>query len=272
MAPGVVRQILRDRVAGAQSPVAVAVSGGVDSTALALAAADVLPERPLVASFTLRSRFSTDFTTAAAFASRFGFDFAAVYLPVEEMEVCARAEDLICRHGARRKTDVECLWPFTYLLEELRARGVRTLLTGLAADGHFGLSKKAMINCRGSLADFQAFRDEYFAKEDPARARWTDRIAEEDYGVRVVSPYIDQQMFNLFAGATWEELNRPRQKEPIRADFPELDPLRLKGHTNLQLGDSKIAETIGGAMARRHAPGRGAVAAYNAARRSCAGE
>ena len=37
-------------------------------------------------------------------------------------------------------------------------------------------------------------------------------------------------------GMSWKELNKPRQKEPVRADFPELEEFgRIKQHQNLHL-------------------------------------
>lgn len=45
----------------------------------------------------------------------------------------------------------------------------------------------------------------------------------------------------IFRGRSWQELNRPNQKQPIRDAFPRLKTLRLGPHTNLQLGDSGIA-------------------------------
>ena len=46
--------------------------------------------------------------------------------------------------------------------------------------------------------------------------------------------------------------------------FPELTPLKLKNHTNLQLGDSGIAQTVGEIMRKEFTPrAKSPVSAYN---------
>ena len=82
-----------------------------------------------------------------------------------------------------------------------------------------------------------------------------------------VNPYFDPKVFHALLGRSWDELNKPRQKEVLRAAFPELDSLKLPKHTNLQLGDSQIAERLG-ATAMLYVPGSvSAIGAYNKIRK-----
>lgn len=84
------------------------------------------------------------------------------------------------------------------------------------------------------------------------------------HGMTYVGPYWERTFFDLFAESSWEDVNRPRQKEPIRAAFPELDPLRLGNHRNYQLGDSGIAEIVGETIRQKYAPtAKSPVTAYN---------
>ena len=231
--------------------VIVATSGDVDSSALVVACMEAGRD-VTVTSFRLDGRPSSDFVAARHLAHVFGLKFLDVVL-------------LIRRHGARKKTAVECLWPFLYVMRTMAASldlG-STLVVGSGADGHFALSKRAMIHFRSTVASFQAFRSAYFANDDPAQRKSLARLGTA-FGVDVCAPYFDPRILALWSGLAWSDVNKPRQKEPIRAAFPELNRFRLRPHVNLQLGDSGIAEVVGRAALAKFAPNaRSAVAAYN---------
>lgn len=250
----------------ADRDVAVAVSGGVDSSSLVLSLLDA-GARPTVVSFTLDDRSSSDYQAALRLAAGLRLPFVESRLSTARADIVDGVRRLVLEYGATRKTEVECLWPFLAVLETLRGLRLDVLVTGSAADGHFALSKRAMIHFRYPVETFQAFRRDYFAKPDPAQTKTLARIGL-DYGVDVRAPYTDPRVFELFVGRTWDDLNRPRQKEAIRSEFPELEPFRIRNHTNLQLGDSGIADTVGAAAIATFAPGaRSSVAAYNRIRK-----
>lgn len=125
--------------------------------------------------------------------------------------------------------------------------GIQDLFTGSAADGHYGLSLKAykLAHSENNLLDpkwLDEFRDAYFARVNPAQTK-----TGKDYGVtlnvNVIAPYVSQELVNIYRGSSWTSLNKPKQKTPVRDAFPELAEWRVGAkHTNLQLGDSKIAE------------------------------
>jgi len=257
------RQILADKIkAIPDAKIAVATSGGIDSSALVLAAIDA-GKTVTVVSFSLERYESSDFKAARHLAEAFGLPFLPVALPTSEETIVADVRYLIETWEARRKTAIECLWPFLATIATLKRAGLSTLVVGSAADGHFALSKKAMIHHRYPRAKFQKFRADYFANPDAAQVSTLRAIGIAN-NVSIFSPYFSNDVFDLFARSTWDDLNKPRQKEAIRKEFPELDPLSIARHTNLQLGDSKIAETVGNAVLRKYAPGaKSPIAAYN---------
>lgn len=175
-----------------------------------------------------------------------------------------RLRHIIQQYGISKKARVECAFPFLCTAHKLRGE---TLVTGLCADGHFGLSKTAMIHFREPQEKFDQFRTDYFSKPDAGGVQGIQKICNT-YDVQLVNPYLHPSIFKLFIGRSWDELNKPRQKEPIRAAFPELDDLKLPRHTNLQLGDSKIAERLGGAAMSYWTGTKSAVAAYNKIRKA----
>ena len=58
-----------------------------------------------------------------------------------------------------------------------------------------------------------------------------------------VAPYMTQEMIDELKGTTWDEVNRPHQKQPILDAFPEqFKRIKIFKHTNFQKGDSGISE------------------------------
>lgn len=268
--PQAIRGLLVEMIAEVPHlEVGVALSSGVDSTSVLLAALEA-GKRPTALSFRLASRVSTDFVVAEENARRLGVPFRPVILPDDPEVLVADVKTLICIEGLTGKAAIECVWPFTYLLTE--HVGIPALLTGSAADGHFGLSKKAMIHFREPLEKFDQFRRDYFASPDRAQTATVARLAARR-GIQVLAPWRDQRMVDLLLGRSWDELNRPRQKEPVRSAFEsEMRSLaKLPRHTNLQLGDSGIADHFTQLVRSSLNRGghRSVVGVYNDVRRTC---
>ena len=145
----------------------------------------------------------------------------------------------------------------------LSEKGLNNIVTGLGADGHFGLSKKVMIHYKEPKEVFQEYKKDYF--NDPSSAGIESLInIAESFNINVFNPYFHKDFMSAFNHLSWSELNKPRQKEAIRKHFSELDKFKVKPHINLQLGDSGIAVTVGGAVKSLIAPkAKSVVTAYN---------
>lgn len=255
------RKVFQEILEPLPTRIAIAMSGGIDSTALLISALEV-GKLPTVLSFTFDGHYSTDFLTAKKVADYFEVDFAPVYLPTDQAEILAAIRLLTQTYNLKKKARIECAFPFLYLAKEAQALAITTLATGLCADGHFGLSKKAMIHHRYPQEKFDAFRCDYFSNPDAGGRKGITAVCR-DASIDIVNPYYDTRVFKLFIGRPWDELNKPRQKEAIRCEYPELDQFKIPRHSNLQLGDSGIAERLGTA-AMTAVPGtRSAIAAYN---------
>lgn len=256
------RQQLVDILAPLPRGFFVATSGGIDSSAL-VAAAVAAGKAPKVVSFTFDDFDSDDFCRAERLADYFGCAFHGIYLPSDPKHILLTVRHLIRQYNLSKKARIECAFPFLYL-----ARGLSggTLVTGLCADGHFGLSKKAMIHFREPQAKFDQFRLDYFANPDAGGKQGIQKICNT-YNVNLVNPYLHPSIFKLLHGRSWDELNKPRQKEAIRAAFPELNDLKLPRHTNLQLGDSKIADRLGAAAMAAVPDANSPIGAYNKIRK-----
>lgn len=215
--------------------VAVLLSAGLDSNSCALALR-ALGKRVVAYSFTLDGWRSTDFRFARSNAKTFGFDFRPILLPrsIRDLKRDCRYLALI---GAQSKTDFECGWPMVRALREIDEPIV---VTGHGADSHFCLSKKGMMHYRNDRID--EYRQERYSNPNVAHGALLAAEAKR-HNKLLARPYFSDAMIETFRGTSWDEINKPRQKQPIIDAFPdEIRRLKFREHTNLQLGDSGIAE------------------------------
>ena len=199
---------------------AVATSGGISSAAL-LASAVAVNKKPIVVSFTFDDFYSTDWKYAKAMSNYFELPFHSVVLPSNKNSIINSVSTLIHRYKLKKKARIECSFPFLYVAETCKFLGITTLVTGLCDDGHFGLSKKAMIHYKHTQELFDYFRHDYFSDPDAAGRKSINKICQ-DQDINLINPYCDPDVFKLFIGKSWDELNKPKQKYAIRKCYPEL--------------------------------------------------
>jgi asparagine synthetase B (glutamine-hydrolysing) len=212
-----------------EGDVALLLSGGVDSLSCG-AAAQALGKRVHAYTFQLLGEPSADSLSAARAASRLGWAYTLIDVPT-----CFLEQDFLTlarRWHCTTKTQFECTFPFLYVIPSIRERVV---LSGICADGHYGLSRKAMQHWRTPKARFDQFRATYFAQANPAGLVQLRALCVA-YGRTLVAPYLDLALSAYLRTFDWDTLNRPHQKMPALSAYP--DVFRLVGrrpHQNLQL-------------------------------------
>jgi asparagine synthetase B (glutamine-hydrolysing) len=219
----------------------VLLSNGVDSNAL-VAALLAHGSKPYVFSFRIENRISTDWSHARKVANKLGLEFIDVELSTDVDKIMEQVRFAVHTLGETSKSQIEVNIPLTAVVDRAKEMGLADLYTGLGADGHFGLSLKAAKVCNtdnnaNKSAWLDEFRETAFANPKVA----TLRKYGSRFGITVHSPFVDRRLVDLFNGSTWNNLNRPKQKMPIRDAFPEISAWGVGKHTNLQLGDSGIA-------------------------------
>jgi asparagine synthetase B (glutamine-hydrolysing) len=255
------RDLFKEILSPLPSRIAIATSGGIDSSALVASAVEA-NKSPVIFSFTFHGHESADFLGAKKLAAFYNAPFAPVYLPTDQAVILDAIRLLTKTYRLKKKARIECAFPFLYLADSVKTYNLSTLVTGLCADGHFGLSKKAMIHHREPQSNFDSFRVNYFSDPDAGGRRGIAQICKQA-NIEIINPYLDTRVFRLFIGRSWDDLNKPRQKEAIRQEYPELDRFNIPRHSNLQLGDSGIAERLGAAATAAIPGTRSAIAAYN---------
>lgn len=252
-----IREILTDHITGKvpHDKVAVLLSGGVDSISVAIAAQDA-GKTVHAYSFHLEGQPSYDHAKAKEVAEIMGWEFTTIIVPTDNL-----VEDWhrLVKHGCRKKSHYEAaVFPFLYCYENMSEK---FCITGWGADAYFGCSKKAMIR----YSSFKKKRNyvKYCKEHNQKRINWNEfrnayldgdcaglqqhtNLAEK-HGKVHVTPYLDPRIREFFMKFSWEELNKPKQKNIIRAEF-NIEELfgKVKPHINLQLGSGidKLFETL----------------------------
>ena len=214
--------------------VALCLSSGIDSQSLLFAMMEI-GISPHVYSFTLEDRESRDFVEARTLANEMGVPFTKVMLPIDVETLIDDCFAMARDFGAKKKTDFECLWPFLYVYPVVEEKYI---VTGIPADGHFCISKKGILHYKD---DVDAFRKMYFSNPNAGQRLLRGKMAHK-YGKINVDPFYSTNIAKVLEGLSWDDLNKPQQKMPIRNSFERFATMKVHNHTNLQLGDSGIAE------------------------------
>ena len=232
-----IKKVIDDAVSNIEDEnVGLAFSGGIDSLSILFSCLEQ-KKKVMCYSFTLSHHVSTDFSEARKFAKKFGVGFTGIHLPRELNQL---KKDLIFLRdmGARKKVDYTCGYPMLYIYKNMKEK---VLISGLGADGHYCISKKGMIHFKDNI---DAFRADLFKNENYAQKVLNNNIARY-YNKQTVIPYLLPEMINEFKGTTWNELNKPRQKYATLMAYKDyFKTIKVRNHTNLQLGDSKIEENL----------------------------
>ena len=194
-----------------EDTVAISLSSGIDSMSVLFALLEC-KKNVVVYSFTLEDRESRDFREAKSLAKSLGLTFVPIILPTDietlKQDVLMLGNDYHCK----KKTDYICTWPYLYLTKAVKEK---ILATGMAADGHFVISKKGVLHYKN---DVETFRKNYFSNPSRCQLPQRTKLAEE-CGLKLFEPYLTKEMYDYLLHSTWEECNKPQQKMPIRRAF-----------------------------------------------------
>ena len=208
--------------------VAVLLSAGTDSITCALAA-QRLGKKVTGYSMYINGNQTSDSLGAKDAADHFGWDFVGIDVPVDNIE--NDFFTLVNNYKCKKKTQVECTFPFLYVYPQIKEKEV---LSGVAADGWYGVSKRANIHFKHTKELFDQFRNDYFGAPNPAGVLQQRQLAEEN-GMKLIAPYIADEVAKWMMQHDWDFFNKPYQKACIHDAFPEIKALKRRKHENLQL-------------------------------------
>lgn len=237
-----VREVMLD-VCKTDKLVSVFLSSGVDSNAVLMAFIEN-GIKPVVTSFCLDGYPSTDFRSAQDTAKKLELEFLPVFLPTDLDDLIDDIKFLIKTFGLKKKTEIETFWACYKAIEQAHLYGIEVIANGLGAGALFGDGRKGAIH-GAEDGDNPTWLEEErvtkFQNPDYAQFRsWEEALTL--FNMSQINPYRDERMADALKGYGYNSCNKPIQKAPLRDAFPEMNKLKIKKHTNLQLGDSGIAE------------------------------
>ena len=214
--------------------VGILLSGGVDSLSLAFAA-ERAGKTVHAYTFHLEGDKSYDAYKAEEACTVFGWKCTTIVVPITNLK-----DDflrLVRYYDCRKKTHFECTFPFLYVFPHIEQS---YLLSGIGADGYYGVSKKAILHYKEPKEKFDQFRQNYFIPYNVTGFRQIEQLSNEQ-GIKLIHPYIyHNDVKDFFFQYDWFELNQPKQKQIVRDsfrdEFSRLSP--VKDHINLQLGSN----------------------------------
>jgi asparagine synthetase B (glutamine-hydrolysing) len=209
--------------------VAVLLSGGVDSISVAFAA-QRLGKKVTGYTFHLKDRPSYDSTKAVHVCEVMGWDCVDTEVPLDNLhqDFFTLLNEIQCV----KKTQFECCFPFLYIYPNMKEVEV---LTGLGADGYYGVSKKACMHYKTPKSKFDEYRDDHYQPHNLGGKIWQTRVAEK-FNKKYLTPYVHDNIRDFFYQFDWFQVNQPFQKHHVVNAFPEFKKIgKVQKHTNLQL-------------------------------------
>ncbi len=199
--------------------------------------------------FTLMDRVSTDCRVAVSEAQICGYDYSVVYIPVDENTIISNLEMLARKYGCRLKTEFECVLPLYYLHRAVRED---IIFVGTDADNYFACGSKYGFHYR-KFGDYGLTKyKEDKPKNSDTRYSHQEVFADAEFRQRMLlcdefnqiefDPYNTKQMYNIFEGTNWIEVNKPVRKLPIYEAFEQEFLREPPYRTSYQCGDSGIRE------------------------------
>ena len=209
--------------------VAVLMSGGVDSLTCAFAATRIGKKVNCYTMY-VDGKETPDSITSVAAAKTFGWDIKLIDVPVKNIK--DDFKKLIRSYDCVKKTQVECTFPFLYVYPHIKEKHI---ISGVAADGWYGVSKRACIHYKHTKELFDEFRNNYFGSSNPAGVRQQEQLSKE-IDANLISPYLDDKVGKWMMQHDWDFFNKPFQKANIIKAFPEFKTFgKNRKHANLQL-------------------------------------
>ena len=218
------REIFESQISRLPDKVALCLSAGIDSIALFSL---LLDSKRTVSVYSFAfDESSHDFRVAKKLANEANCSFTPVFLPTD---LDTLKQDILTLHEKYKcikKTDYECVWPFLYVYPKIKES---VIVTGLGAEGHFGTTRKGSIHYKDNL---DAFRALFFANDNVSQKNQHNLLCSE-FNLNPWFPFLTQDVRDWFSGKTWDEVNKPKAKQPI-LDMIKFDIIPKS--SNLQCG------------------------------------
>jgi len=185
--------------------VAIFFSGGTDSLTCLFCCLE-LNIKPKLYTFHLEDYISEDVKTSKKVAKYFGLDVQIVPIKKNKNRLVSDIKDLIKNYDIHNKLKLQILYPFPYVLENINEKFI---LTGLTADTLYGTNYHTNME---SSTEFNKLRKQAILMDEVDGYNALKKMVN-NAEKKLVAPYRNQQVIDYFLKFSWNELNKPIQKQ-----------------------------------------------------------
>lgn len=216
-----------------EQEVALLFSGGLDSLSILFSCLD-LGIKPHLYTFKLDGYDSEDYLVSKRIAKELNLELTEVVVPHDTTQLVLDVFNIIKTYRVKKKTQVQCIHPFLYIVENIKEPIV---LTGLCADDLYGSARKMQEIGR---KDDTIFYQKRLEKHLDATASSYKFIKElfTSHNKTFIAPYKDSKDLSEFIlNKDLKELHSPKQKNIMYIAYKEeLDRYSLyRRNSNLQI-------------------------------------
>lgn len=221
-----------------KNDVALLFSGGLDSLSVLLSCLDI-GIKPYLYTFRLDNYVSEDILSSRRIASIYSLELTEVVLDTTKIDLISDIRYMIREFNIKKKTQIQCIQPFLYILPEIKEEFV---LTGLCADDLYG-TPRSMAKFSKDTEYFYKIRKDKFESLESSSYIFIKKLCDR-YSKALIAPYKESQnIADFMLSKTYNELHSPKQKYIMYSDYKEeIDKYNLyRRNSNLQC-NSKIRE------------------------------
>ena len=208
------------------------LSGGVDSTLCGLVG-QMMGLKPVCISYQRKDVYSRDCEQAEKTCKIMGWEFHKVVLPDEDPKEVF--QKLTYEYGVAKKTELEVLYPFLFLIDKIEELGFKKIVCGFnpSPDNR----KHAIWNKKNSTEFWQYILDNNITSSGSKK---TVSVAK-DRGITMCCPMQGEDYKTTIFGLSDADMNKPYNKSFYKDCFPtefeEIGMMKVKNEP-LQKGGS----------------------------------
>ena len=219
--------------------IALLFSGGLDSLSILLSCIDV-GISPHLYTFRLEDYISEDIKSSRKIKDIFNLEYTEVIIKKDVEQLKLDVKNIIKKFKVKKKTQIQCIYPFLYMVNEIQEEIV---FSGLCADELYGTSRKMQILGRTNDEEFYKKRNEMHEDIESSSYIFIKNIFNA-HNKEFVAPYKDNiELVNYFLNKNFKELHSPKQKNLTYINYKEeIEDYKLyRKNSNLQC-NSNIRE------------------------------
>ena len=189
--------------------IALLFSGGMDSLSLLLSCLDV-GIKPKLYSFKIEGIESDDIIASRKIAKIYNLELVEVELKQNIDILISDIKYIIKKYNVKKKTQIQCIQPFLYLVKEIKEDIV---LTGLCADDILGTTRK--IQVEGSKNDDKFYQMRLDKHNDLKSSSYCYiKMIFEENNKKLIAPYKDNdELTSFLLSKTFSEIHKPKIKQ-----------------------------------------------------------